>query len=108
MSKRPTVVVCAGSDCAKDERANFKALLAALDGNADVVKVKCLKVCHGPVAIYDDAKGSPVVIEKLRSNKTRDALVTAVTGDASCKGLSKLAVRGSRRTKALDKAGVRA
>lgn len=67
------IALCAGSDCAKDRRKDFRRLRAGLDG-CDVVMTKCMGVCHGPVAVLGAQTDRPVVIERIRSGKQVKAI----------------------------------
>lgn len=99
------VAVCGGSDCAKDERAAHRALVASLlTTGATVTRTKCLGMCHGPVAIVDPLgrHGTPVVVEKLRKPKHRDRLASIV-GGADPDGWKRV-VTGKPARKALRKA----
>ena len=103
-----TVVLCSGSDCAKDERKAYRSLARQLD-DADVEFVcsPCLGVCHGPVAVVGDERGRAVVLQKIRSKARRKRLVSAVGSGR----LSRAAEAGprvdesKRRDKALRRAG---
>lgn len=46
---RPTVYLCRGKDCSRCV-ADRAALDAEVRGRADVVPVRCQKICKGPVA----------------------------------------------------------
>ena len=101
-----TVVVCAGSDCAKDERRAFRDLVSSLAGaGATVAKSTCLGVCHGPVVVLDPTGRRPVVVERLRKRKAIRSLVGGlsssradVTGGARivAKKRAKKAIRRAR------------
>ena len=106
MTTRPVVAVCSGSDCAKDERAAHKALLRGLrdESGIDVVTTKCLKLCHGPVAVLD-VRGTPVVVDKLRKPKRRRAAIAAATGDPDAlSSLSSRVVDGKAARRAIERA----
>ena len=68
MSTTGSIAICAGPDCAKDRRKDFRRLRDGL-GDLDVVITKCMGVCHGPVAVLAADSESPVVIERIRSAK---------------------------------------
>ena len=103
-----TTILCSGSDCAKEERAAYRALSACLhDVGASIVKSKCLDVCHGPVVVVADAEGRATVIEKIRTKERRKQLAEAIASgqpDEVVRGASVVA-KGKRRSKALRKAG---
>ena len=103
-----TTILCSGSDCAKEERAAYRALSACLhDVGASIVKSKCLDVCHGPVVVIADAEGRATVIEKIRTKERRKQLAEAIASgqtDNVARGPSVVA-KGKRHSKALRKAG---
>lgn len=100
----PPVAICAGNDCAKDERTRFKALVAALEG-LDVARTKCLDVCDGPVAVLDPAGEKPVVVEGIKSKHAPKVAKHARHGTRPKDG-SKLNVvtKKKKREKAIRKA----
>lgn len=100
---RCPITVCAGSDCARDQRSNFKKLLAELDGS-DVVRTKCMGVCHGPVAVVDAAGDRPVVIQRIRSRKQARAVLELATGGGSAPDRLRLVVEKKKRRKAVSRA----
>ena len=73
MTTSAPIAICAGSDCAKDRRKDFRRLRDGLR-ECDVVTTKCMGVCHGPVAVLAADSESPVVIERIRSAKQVKAL----------------------------------
>lgn len=103
-----TTILCSGSDCAKEERAAYRALSACLhDVGASIVKSKCLDVCHGPVVVVADTEGRATVIEKIRTKERRKQLAEAIASgqpDKVARGASVVA-KGKRHSKALRKAG---
>ena len=103
-----TTILCSGSDCAKEERAAYRALSACLhDVGASIVKSKCLDVCHGPVVVVTDADGRATVIEKIRTKERRKQLAEAIASgqpDKVARSASAVA-KGKRHSKALRKAG---
>ncbi|MEM8704915.1 MAG: hypothetical protein AAGE98_00545 [Actinomycetota bacterium] len=103
-----TTVLCSGSDCAKDERAAYRALASCLrDADVSVVTSKCLDVCHGPVVVVADDEGRAVVIEKIRSKARRHELAEAIASGRlrQASKTSGVLAKGKRRSKALRKAG---
>lgn len=74
------VVLCSGSDCAKDERKAYRALRSQLsDADLVVERSECLGVCHGPVAVLVDHAGRSVVVKRVRTDKQRKRLVAAAS-----------------------------
>lgn len=73
---KPRVYVCAGGSCRKP-RKGFRKLLSALQGEARVERVKCQKICDGPVAGMS-VGGCIVWFGELDSRKRRDALLELV------------------------------
>lgn len=93
------MAVCIGGDCRKrSEHADLEPSLRCV---ADVTPVRCLGVCHSPVAVVLDRRGDHAVVERIRTPKQRRDLVAFVRGDAPSKRLAKRLVTGSRRRKAL-------
>jgi (2Fe-2S) ferredoxin len=107
VAERPLIVVCAGKDCAGDRRSEFRALLAELSGDVDVVAAKCLDVCKGPVAVIDAEGHAPVVVERVRKPGQRRAVRTLATQRRLPKKLQKLVVTGKKGRKAAKKAAKR-
>ncbi len=80
MPDRPVVAVCAGKDCARDQRKQFRLLVDALDGlPGGIVKTKCMGLCNGPVAVVGPCSESPVVVRRIRKRPGRDAFLRLVT-----------------------------
>ena len=107
------VVLCSGSDCAKDERVAYRALRNDLvDAGVCFDKSKCLGVCKGPVVVVGDGP-SATVLGGIRSPKARRAVVRACVADDPAKvakgtgALSSRVVKKKKRAKALKKAGIR-
>ena len=72
--RSPTVAVCSGKDCARDEREQWRKLVGALDGH-DVVTTPCMGLCNGPVATVMPPSGTPVVLRRIRTGRRRRALL---------------------------------
>lgn len=68
----PEVYVCRGKSCREDRRA-FAKLVASLDGVARLRRVKCQKICEGPVA-GTQVDGALEWFEALDTGKRRAAL----------------------------------
>ncbi|MEM7139972.1 MAG: hypothetical protein AAF548_03005 [Actinomycetota bacterium] len=102
------VVLCSGSDCAKDERKAYRALAARLESSGvDVVRSTCLGVCHGPVVVAADAEGRAVVVGKIRSDRRRsevaEAIVAGRLGRVRKAGVA--VSKAKRRARAMRRAG---
>ena len=96
---KPLVYVCRGSDCREEKRA-LEKLLGALDGLAKVERVRCQKICDGPVA-GTEIDGTLEWFEELDSRKLRDALRELLEKGKPPKRLQKRRVskrRGKLRT----------
>ena len=95
----PAIGVCVGKDCRKrDEHAD---LLDAID-DCEVLPVRCLGICSGPVVAVAPRSDDPVVYSKVRTKKQRKQLRRLVH-DARPAGtaLAGREVSGSKRSKAL-------
>ncbi len=73
---KPRVYVCTGGSCRKP-RKGFRKLLMALEDEARVERVKCQKICDGPVAGLS-VRGCIVWFGELDSRKRRDALLELI------------------------------
>lgn len=93
---KPLVYVCEGSDC-RDERRALRKLLDSLDGVAEVERVRCQKICDGPVA-GTEVDGTLEWFEELDSKKLREALVELLGGGMARRRLLKQRV-GKRQGK---------
>lgn len=101
MPRAPRITVCAGPDCARDERKAYKDLVDRAQGaGVELCRTRCMKVCHGPVAILD-VDGSPVVVSRLRGAKDRAAVVEGSLSGRLPKRLRKVTVTGTKAKKAL-------
>lgn len=87
MSK-PHLYLCSERGCGK--KADRRALLAEVDGAAEVVRVGCQSVCDGPVAGVV-VEGRLQWFERVASPKSRRALVEVVCNadEAPRKALAK-------------------
>ena len=75
------VVLCDGDDCAVDEASAHRKLRSALlDAGVELIDAPCLGVCHGPVVVIGVATKRPVVLERVRTQRARRAVVEAATG----------------------------
>lgn len=103
-----SVVLCGGSDCAKDQRGAYESLARRLDDvGVDFVRSRCLGVCHGPVAVVADERGRAVVLSKVRSKGRRKRLVSTIaSGSLSGAAAAVPQVdKAKRRDRALRRAG---
>lgn len=103
-----SVVLCSGTDCAKDERKAFRSLVRRLDdAGVEMVQSRCLGVCSGPVAVVADDRGCAVVVKKVRSKTRRKRLASAITsGDLTgAAEAAPLVDKPKRRDRALRRAG---
>lgn len=73
----PRVYVCGERGCGR--RGDRRALLAELDGRAEVVPVGCQSVCEGPVAGVV-VTGRLQWFERVATPKSRAALVEVLQG----------------------------
>lgn len=88
---RSAVAVCAGKDCrSRCESAKVRSIL---DGRCEVIEMKCVGLCKGPVVVVDADSASPVVYSKVRSKRHRRLLAGAIAGDQGARdGLAGLQV----------------
>lgn len=75
----PVVALCVGKDCRK--QSDHAKLQNALDARCDLVELKCVGVCSGPVMAVLDASGSPTVYAKLRGKRHRSLVLSMLGGD---------------------------
>lgn len=80
---RPVVALCAGKGCRK--RCEFAEVRKVLDRDCDVIELKCIGLCNGPVVVAQPDTDSPVVYAKLRSKRDRGLLVGLASGDAQAR-----------------------
>ncbi len=72
--------VCKGSACREDKRA-LRRLLGELEGVARIKRVKCQKICDGPV-VGTKVDGTLEWFDEIDSRKRRLALLDLLrTGD---------------------------
>ncbi len=79
VSERPSVALCVGKDCR--QRCEFAKVRKMLAVDCDVVELKCVGLCNGPVVVTDLDNSAPDVYCKLRSKSDRRLLRERVTGD---------------------------
>lgn len=103
-AETPAVAVCAGSDCAKDERKRWRALVTELE-DLDVVRTKCLGLCEGPVAVLAPESEKPVVVEGIKRKHAATVADHARRGTRPGKDAGlKVVTKKKRRAKAIEKA----
>lgn len=61
------LAVCAGKDCAKEERKRYRRVLDAMRG-VDLVRTPCLGVCEGPVVVIHPLGDTPVVVQRVKKS----------------------------------------
>jgi len=95
--------VCGAKSCRREE--GYDELHRDLAAVADVVTVRCLDVCAGPVVVVAPASDGPIVLRRMRTRKRRRDLVALVlAGGARPQMTSRLRereVRGRRRRRAI-------
>lgn len=79
VADRPVVAMCTGKDCRK--RCEFATVRSALDEQFDIVDVKCVGVCNGPVVVVDPHAAKPAVYSRIRSKRERSLLVGVAAGN---------------------------
>ncbi len=58
----------------------------ALDRECDVLELKCIGLCNGPVVVVvHPGPNSPVVYSKLRTKRQRSLIVGLATGDVGAR-----------------------
>lgn len=77
------VALCVGKDCRK--HADSSKLRDALEARCDVVDMKCVGVCSGPVMAVVDESASPTVYAKLRGKQQRSLVLSMLAGDGRAK-----------------------
>jgi len=77
---RPAVGLCAGKACCK--RGASVEVRDVLERECDVIDLRCVGLCSGPVVVIDPASSKPAVYSKLRTKKHRALLIELVAGDA--------------------------
>ena len=79
-SDRPIVAMCAGKDCRK--RCEFAAVHDELVEQCDIVDIRCVGICSGPVVVVHPTADQPLVFSKLRKKRQRRELVAVAVTDA--------------------------
>lgn len=99
---RPVVAMCVGKDCRqRDEFAKIRDQLGVV---CDVVELRCMGICSGPVVVTGAGSDTPQVYSKLRSkSQRRHVLEAVVEGRKPSKALRKRAVTGAKRRTTLRK-----
>lgn len=88
--------MCSGKDCKK--RCEFAKMYDALDEQCDVVELKCVGICSGPVVVANATSKAPIVLSKLRTKQQRQQLLQVVIdGGAPTKDLAKRVVTNGKR-----------
>lgn len=99
-AERPVVALCAGKDCKK--RCEFAKMYDALDARCDVVELKCVGICSGPVVVAHAASDAPIVFSKVRTKQQRKQLLRIVVdGGSPSNELAKRVVTNGKRTATL-------
>lgn len=100
----PTLLLCAGKDCFRNEHTAFKKLEAsASNAGLQLEKIKCQGSCKGPTAVVPTESG-PRWFEALDSAKSRGDLIAFATGaEQPTRRLAKRELTGKRRKKAATK-----
>ena len=93
-------VLCNGKSCRGDAREQLSAELRA--AGVPVVSSRCLKVCHGPVAVVP-VGGRWRVIERIRGRKTRARVLGALRRQRTGR-IRRQLVRGGDRRVAIRRA----
>ncbi len=63
----PSVAMCAGEDCRK--RCELVKLRAALDAECEVIELKCVGNCRGPVIVAPPASKCPLDSARVRTKQ---------------------------------------
>ena len=93
-------VLCNGKSCRGDARERLSAELRA--AGVPVVSSRCLKVCHGPVAVVP-VGGRWRVVERIRDKKIREELLRALRRQRQGR-IRRQLVRGGDRRAAIKRA----
>lgn len=97
------LLLCAGKDCFRNERAAFKKLEAsATNAGLRLTTVACQGSCKGPTAVVPTADG-PRWFEDLDSTKAQRDLVAFASGADATKILRSRELTGKRKKKAAQK-----
>lgn len=97
VAEQPVVALCVGKDCRK--QSDFSKLQSALEARCDLVDLKCVGVCRGPVMAVVDESGTPTVYSKLRGKPQRTLVVSMLAGSGRAK--RELAKRRVTKEKAI-------
>jgi len=101
--ERPVVALCAGKDCRS--RCEFSTTRDALQAHCDVVEMRCVGICKGPIVVAHLDSAEPVVLARVRSKKQRKRLVAVATGASDVGGsIESLHVRGKKRRSTVRRA----
>jgi hypothetical protein len=93
---RPIVAMCAGKDCRK--RDEFAKVHHELSERCDIVDLRCVGICSGPVVVVRPTSDQPLVFSKLRKKQQRRELVAvAVSNGKPSAVLRSRSVSGSKR-----------
>lgn len=99
---RPVVALCAGKDCKK--RCEFAKMHHALAKQCDVVELKCVGICSGPVVVAHADSDEPRVFAKMTTKKDRrDLLRVAVDGKNPSAQLTKREVKNGKKATTIRK-----
>ncbi len=96
MPDQPLVAMCAGKDCRT--RCEYEKLRAELDRHCELLELKCVDICSGPVVVVGPTSDTAVVLSKLRSKQHRKHLLRMLsTNGAMSKDLQGLTVGKKKR-----------
>ncbi len=103
--ERPVVAMCVGKDCVR--RGEFAKMRTTLEAECDVLELKCVGLCDGPVVVIDPAARRPAIYSKLRSKRQRRLVLAAALGERGARrdlagrsiDKSKVVTRVSRQTR---------
>lgn len=99
---RPIVALCAGKDCKK--RCEFAKMYGALAKQCDIVELKCVGICSGPVVVAHAASDQPRVFARMKTKKDRrDLLRVAVDGKKPSAQLAKREVKNAKKATTIRK-----
>jgi hypothetical protein len=100
--RRPLVAMCVGKDCR--QRTGFAKMHDELVERCDVVDLKCVGICSGPVVVVHPTADQPLVFSKLRKKQhRRDLVAVAVSNSKPSSELRSRSVSGSKRQATLKK-----
>lgn len=99
----PRVAICAGKSCRKN--TGFTELTTALSESCDLVNVRCLGECKGPMVVVRLGAAEPVVLTRVRRSKQRRDLLAFLSGvGLLSERLERRRLVGRKREKAIEKA----